>query len=328
VNSLLENHLEAPLHEYYGAAGALLSLSTNSALVLAAACGIFTPMAESPDATDATIRLWVDPSARSAPPWPAAHFRGLDHLVYAAFDSENTVLVDLRERLAIGRLSPAMAADRAYLRRVVFPTLFGIFTDVIAVAPLHCACVEHAGRGLLLTGASGSGKSTLSLALAQQGFGFLSDEWTYFSWREGRLLARSLPTFLKLLPDASRHFPELRPMQPAASLNGELAYEVEPESAFGVRRSACAEPRWMVFLERQDTPVFSLSRVTPRQAAAEFEEHIDYFTDHGLSAGKDLLLKTLEGLSGLFCLRLRYGGEPASVARALVQFLEENEGRL
>ena len=327
MNSLLENRVGALLHEYYGAAGAVLSVSTNSALVHAAARGIFTPMAEPSGATDATMRLWVDPSARSGPPWPPAHFRGLDHLVYAAFDSQNTVLVDLRERLAIGRLSAAMAADRAYLRRVVFPTLFGIFTDVIAVAPLHCACVEHAGQGLLLTGASGSGKSTLSLALAQQGFGFLSDEWTYFSWREGRLLARSLPTFLKLLPDALRHFPELMQMQPAVSLNGELAYEIEPESVFGVRRSACAEPKWLVFLERQDTPVFSLSQVTPRKAAAEFEEHVEYYVDHGLSEGRDLLVRTLEGLSRLSCWRLRHGREPASVAQALVQFLQEEDGR-
>jgi hypothetical protein len=327
VNVFPTNDMPAPLSAYYRVAGAVCSVSTNSELILAAAGDIFSPIAASSNAADASMRLWVDASARKGPPWPAAHFRGLDHLVYAAFDSENTVLVDLRERLAIGRISPAMAADRAYLCRVILPTLFGIFTDVISVAPLHCACLELAGRGLLLTGASGTGKSTLSLALARQGFGFLSDEWTYFSWREGRLLAWGLPTPLKLLPDASRHFPELTPMQPEVSLNGELSFEIEPESVFGVRRSACAEPKWLVFLERQDTSVFNLSRVTPPEASAEFEEHVDYFVDHGLAAGRELLVKTLERLSQLSCWRLQYGGQPESVARALAQFLEEKEGQ-
>jgi len=326
VDPFSEKRFIAPLIEYFNAAGSICSVSTNSESIHLAARDIFVPIPTVPPTVDADMLLWVDFSARSTPPWPAAHFRGLGHLVYAAFDLENTVLVDLRGRRAIGRFSPAMASDRGYLRRVVFPTLFGIFTDVISVAPLHCACVERRSRGLLLTGASGSGKSTLSLALAQRGLGFLSDEWTYFSWRGGSLMAWGLPTPLKLLPDACDFFPMLSSMQPAVSLNGELAYEIEPEVVFGIRRSAWAEPAWLVFLERQRSHGFNLARVSAKEAAAEFEEHVDYFTMHGLSEGRDLLVKTLRGLGALSCWRLRYGGEPDSVARDLVEFLEEKDG--
>ena len=326
LRSLFESSLIAPLHEYYHVAGAVCSLSTNSEFILGAARGSFTPMAESRVAADASMRLWVDPSARSGPPWPSAHFRGLNHLVFAAFDAENTVLVDLRKRRAVGRLSPAMSADRHYLRRVIFPTLFGIFTETIAVTPLHCACVERGGRGLLLTGASGSGKSTLSLALARNCFRFLSDEWTYFSWREGRLRAWGLSTPLKLLPDAYAHFPELATMQPTFTMNGELAYEIEPEEIFGVRRSRCAEPDCLILLERQDTPGFALSRLSPVEVAAEFEEDVDFFEAHRLLEGRDLLVRTVRGLGQISCWRLRYGGQPAQVARALVEFLESKDG--
>lgn len=326
LRNLFENRLVAPLHETYRVAGALLSVSTNSEFILAAARDSFTPVAEPQFATDVSLRLWVDPTARSAPPWPQAHFRGLDHLVFAAFDAENTALVDLNGRRAVGRLSPAMAADQAYLRRVVFPTLFGIFTYTIPVTPLHCACLERGGRGLLLTGPSGSGKSTLSLALAQNGFGFLSDEWTYFSWSDGRLLAWSLPTALKLLPPSTEHFPELAKMQTGISLNGELAYEVEPERVFGVRRSSCAEPDWLMLLERQDAPAFSVSRMSPAEVAAEFEDDAEFFARHGFLQGRDLLLKTVEGLGRVSCWRLRYGGKPAHVARALAEFVESGPG--
>lgn len=323
---LFEKGLVAPLHEYYRVAGAVCSLLTDSELILAAARDSFARVVEAHCVADASMCLSVDPSAQGKPPWPPAHFRGLNQLVFAAFDSENTVLVNLRQRRAVGRLSPAMAADRGYLRRVVFPTLFGIFTDTIPVTPLHCACVEQEGRGLLLTGASGSGKSTLSLALARNGFGFLSDEWTYFSWREGRLLAWGLSAPLKLLPDAAQHFPELAPLQPGVSLNGEKAYEIEPESVFGVRRSVCAQPEWLIFLERQDAPGFSFSRVSPVEAEAQFEEHVDYFVAHRLWEGRDLLVKTIQSLGRISCWRLRYGGQPAPVARALAEFLESEDG--
>lgn len=308
--------------EHFLAAGAVCRLETNSQLILAAARQSFVPIPSPPSTAEMSMRLSVDPAAGSRPPWPRPHFRGLDHLVVATFDSENTVLVDLRQRRALGRFSPAMAADRGYVRKAVLPTLFGIFTDTIRVTPLHCACVEQEGRGLLLTGASGSGKSTLSLALARNGFGFLSDEWTYFSWRDRRLLAWGLPAPLKLLPDAPRHFPELAPVQPGISLNGERAYEIEPESVFGVRRSVCAEPAWLVFLERQDAPEVSFRRASPVEAEAQFEEYVDYFAAHRFSEGRDLLVKTVQSLGRISCWRLRYGGQPAPVAQALAEFLE------
>ena len=321
LRSLFDNRVVVPLHEHYRVAGALCSVSTNSEVILAAARNSFTSVVQPPVAADARMQLWVDPSARTAQAWPHAHFRGLDHLVFAAFDAENTVLVDLRERRAVGRLSPAMAADGAYLSRVVFPTLFGIFTYSIPVTPLHCACLERGGRALLLTGPSGSGKSTLALALAQNGFGYLSDEWTYFSWQTGRLQAWSLPTPLKLLPSSAEHFPQLAHMQPEISQNGELAYEIEPQIAFGVRRSACAEPDWLILLERQDTPSFTISRLSPAELAAEFEDDAEFFASHGFSQGRDLLVKTVEGLGRIACWRLRYGGKPALVARALCEFV-------
>jgi hypothetical protein len=187
--------------------------------------------------------------------------------------------------------------------------------------------VEREGRGLLLTGASGSGKSTLSLAVARRGFGFISDEWTYFSWQGGRLLAWGLPTPLKLLPDSSAHFPELIHLRPQISLNGELAYEIEPESVFGIRRTSSVEPHWLILLERQVRPRFTLTRLSQPEAAAEFQEHADYFADHGLSEGRELLVKTVGRLGQLSCWRLQYGGRPADVARNLAEFLDQDDGR-
>jgi hypothetical protein len=319
--NLFEGTDGARWHEYYCAAGALCCVSTDSEAILAAARESFIPVAAPQSREDLGLHLWVDPTAQGRPPWPPAYFRGLSHLVFGAFDAENTVLVDLRQRRAIGRFSPAMAADREYLRRVIFPALFGILSQTVGVTPLHCACLERGGRGLLLAGNSGSGKSTLSVALAQEGFAFVCDDWTYFSRRDGRLAAWGVSPFLKLLPEAVEHFPELMPLRPEVSQNGELAYEVQPAQVFGVRTSASVEPHWLIFLDRHGTPGLSLSEVSSAEAAARLEEDLEDLPG-AVSGSRDLLLETIRILAQRGCWLLRYGGAPRTVARTLADFLE------
>src|SRR6516162_6418737 len=181
---LLREAPPTPLGERFSAAGVTLAIATNSECILEAARKTFEPPAEPSVAAQVIMRLWVDSAARASPPWPSPYFRGLDHLVFAAFDFENAFLVDLGRRRVIGTFSPAMAADLTYWNRVVFPALFGIVSPSVGITALHCACIARNGNALLLAGTSGSGKSTLSLALAQKGFNFLSDDWTYFS-RQG-----------------------------------------------------------------------------------------------------------------------------------------------
>lgn len=309
-----------PLREYYRAAGAVCAISTNCETILETAREVFPPMAEPHSRADVTMSFWVDNAACGFPPWPCAYFRGLSHLVFAAFDSENAVLVDLLAHRMIGRFSPAMAGDRTYWKTVILPTLFGIVSEAIGVTALHCACVAENGEALVLAGESGAGKSTLSLALAQRGFTFLSDDWTYFSRLDGRLLAWGLSSPLKLMPDAVEHFPDLVSRDPTISSNGEVAYEVDPELAFGVKRSACAEPRWLVFLERQEDAALSLTEMSPLDAAARLEEDLEVLPA-AAAGGRDFLVTTIRTLVQRPCWLLRYGGTPQAVAQALSQYL-------
>jgi hypothetical protein len=311
----------APLREYYRAAGALCVIETDCETILATAREVFTPVTDQLPA-DIRMRFWVERIAGRSPPWPGAYFRGLNHLVFAAFDSDNAVLVDLQERRVIGRFSAAMAGDRSYWKSVIFPTLFGIVSGTIGVTALHCACVAHNGRALLLAGESGSGKSTLSLALARSGFAFLSDDWTYFSRRDDRLLAWGLTSPLKLLPDAVKHFPDLMSRDPVITSNGELAYEVDP-AALGVERSACAEPSWIVFLERREGAGLSLDEMSPVDAAARFEGDLEVLPAPA-TAVRGFLVKTISTLVQRPCWWMRYDQAPQAVARALSQFLKDD----
>ena len=322
MGDFLKARAQTPLHGFYWVAGASCDLATNSESILEAARQSFAELSPRPSAVDFSLRFWVDPLARSGPPWPKPYYRGLDHLVFAGFDSENSLLLDLGKRRAFGRLSPALGADQAYWRTVIFPNLLTLLGPAIGVTELHCACVARDGGGILLCGGAGSGKSTLAFALARHGFSFLSDDWTCLSLRDGQPRAWGLATRLKLLSDAVEFFPELKDFDVGTSRNGERAYELEPDAQLGVPRSRSCEPRCLFILERQAVPEFNLTRMSAAEAAARLEGDL-------LAERVDLLrpqLRIIESLVDRGCWLLRYGGAPQDVAQGLSRFCQSLTG--
>lgn len=309
---------ETPLQESILLAGAACEISTNSGALLDWARESFPLIENEPPLPDLHLRLWVDPAAQGRPGSEMPYLRGLDHLVFAGFDAQNALLIDLRGRRAIGRFSPQTAADRPYWKRMIFPLLLGVIGGSVGVTALHCGCVARNGHGLILAGDSGAGKSTLTLALAQRGFAFLADEWTYFSRRDGQLLAWGLSNPLKLLPDAAAFFPELAALEPAVAMNGERAFEVDPTQVFGVRRVPRCEPRWLVLLEREACAGFKLTEIPREEAAARFEEGLLAEDPAAMNSQRE----TIRSLLGVQCALLRYGGNPHTIAGAIEHFCE------
>jgi hypothetical protein len=310
-----------PLIESYVMAGVLGSIASNSEHILAAARGCFGAVETPPGEPRLHLRFCVDPKGSTAPPWPKPYFRGLDHLVYGAFEPQSSVLMDLRRLRAIGRFSPAMAADHAYWQMVVFPSVITVLGAAAGITPLHCACVVRNDAGLVLAGLSGAGKSTLSFALTRMGFDFLSEDWTYFSQRNGELVAWGLPTQVKLLPDVASFFAELRDSEPVVTLNGERAYVVDLGSNGGRPRRRFCRPRKVLFLERKEAPMFRLSRMRTSEVVARLERDLLKQTPE-----VDRLQRaTVAALAERECWRLEFGGPPGATASALTYFCDFGE---
>ena len=307
-----------PLCEHYTAAGALCSFSTNCESLLEAARESFLPVEAPAASVDFSVRFWVDLNNSARPPWPKPYARGLNHLVFAGFDSESSMLANLRDRRVIGRFSAGIAADRTYWKTVIFPILATLVSASVGVAELHCSCVAKQQSGLLLVGPGRSGKSTLAVALAKAGFGFLSDDRTFCSWRKGKLLAWGLATTLKLRRDSGRFFSELQGEEPTDVQNGEPCFRFEPGSGLGLERVRCCEPRWLVFLKRSESPTFCLTRMSSEEAAARLQE--DLLAELPDAAAKQM--EVVAKLAELPCLLLQYGGRPHDVARELALHLE------
>jgi hypothetical protein len=307
-----------PLCEFYTTAGAVCSLTTNCEPLLEAARESFLPVEEPIGSVDFSVRFWVDYTNSAPQPWPKPRVRGLDHLVFAGFDSGSSMLADLRGRRVIGRFSAPIGNDRSYWKTVVFPVLLTITSASVGIVELHCSSVAKQQKGLLMVGAGRSGKSTLAVALAQEGFGFLSDDRTFCSWQKDKLSAWGLATTLKLRSDAGKHFRELQAAQPKSLPSGEWGFRLEPELALGLECVRRCEPRLLVFLERSQNPGFSLTDLSSEQARARLEEDLMAEFPDATAAQMEVIGKLAE----LNCCLLQYGGQPQIVAKKLAQHFE------
>ncbi|MBZ5514402.1 MAG: hypothetical protein LAN62_06095 [Acidobacteriia bacterium] len=309
----LRKDAQTPISRAFHVAGVRLFIETNSETILESAHEAFASSTPAMAGRGAKLRLWVDPSGNSGPPWPKPYFRGLSHLIFGGFDSQNSFLIDLRTGTVLGRFSPKMAADRSMWKTVIFPVIFSALAPSLDLAVLHCGCVGADGGGLLLAGESGQGKSTLAVALAQVGFRFLSDDRTVLSLTSEGLTAWSVLPGLKLRPDARSHFDGLADLQPAPLWGGEEAYRVDAREELNVHTTPRCEPRWLIFLERQPIPEFTLRRISAPEAAARMEAGLPQEIPAALAQQR----RTIAALVQRDCWVLRHGGDPHAVARAL-----------
>lgn len=249
------------------------------------------------------------------------HFRGFGPFVFATYGPKNRISFNLLDREVIGSLSSATVEDEDLCRRTILPVLVGVMSSSLAMVALHSACLVHGDFGVLLSGHSGVGKSTLSAALARKGLAFLSDDWTYLSEIEGHLHAWGMPVPIKLLPDSEQFFPELRKYPLTQSLNGEIAYEIDPEIALGWQRSLHCVPKCFLLLERSSTPGTKFERIG-------IDEIIPYVVD-GLEELPEILthlrvpqIDLVRKLENCELYRMRFHGSPDYVADEVLGFCQ------
>jgi hypothetical protein len=311
--------VKTPLRANYLAAGIDLGIETNLAAILGIAQDSFEQtFAALGKKEDILLRLWVDEESSADDRRTKAYFRGLGHLVFAGFDEKNSLLINLRDRSAAGRFTPGLANDAQFWRTILFPSVLTILGPTVGLTPLHCACVSWNGSGLLLAGESGSGKSTLALALAQAGFDFLSDDRTLIGDRNGRILAWALSPEMRHSAGAVAHFPALKEIDHYQIWKGEPVFRFDPVKTFGLRRAELCEPRWIIFLERQSEPAFTLEEIDPEEAVRRLKK--DLHRQALTTAEREW--RTIDLLSRKECRMLRYGGDPHTVAGALRCLIE------
>jgi hypothetical protein len=316
TRDFIRKDAETRLCERYMVAGTIFSFSTNCDQLLKAARDSFLPVKQPLVSVDFSVRFWVDPADPAQAPWPKPYVRGRDHLVFAGFDTGSSMLADLRTRRVMGRFSPAMAADTTYWRTVIFPMLLSVLAGSVGLVELHASCVAKDQRGLLLVGPSRSGKSTLAMALIEAGFRLLSDDRTFCSLKHDKLLAFGMPRPLKLRREAATWFEGFRDREPVDVQDGELVFHCEPNLRFGHECFPECEPRLLVFLDRQQSSGFCMTRMNRSEARSRIEQ--DLLAEAPEAVQKQT--ETIDELLALPCWRLKYGGRPQVIAERLARY--------
>ena len=304
----------------FSIAGSQCLLSTNSYNILRQAIPWQAP-GKRDDSPSFQMDIIEDSSLESIT-GKLPHFRGVRHLVFAMLEPRSFLSYDLLRRRVLGVLSPAAVHDRTFWNAQLLPITIGVIGTTLGVAPLHCACLDRNGRGLLLAGPSGAGKSTLSAALAQRGFALVSDDWTYLSQRQSMITAHGLAAPIKLLPNSIQYFSELAKCVPKKTMNGEIAYEVDPARIFRSAVKASSRPKWILFLERSALPGCRFVPCRSEHVTEFFEDNAERLPEE-LPAAKSARSTLIASLSTCQSWLLRTGDAPHQTAEAIDRFLAE-----
>jgi hypothetical protein len=324
----LINRAVLPLHADLLIAGAHCALASNSEEILAATSRWHCSSRPRSNRTF-DLELLLDrslPCDRDVK--MQTHFRGMHHLVFATIGSHELFTFDLARRRVIGAVSQTSATDANFWNRHWLPITIGVMGTTVGVTPLHSACLDHNGRGLLLAGNSGAGKSTLTVALARAGFSLISDDWTYISRDAAAadsptLTAHGLNAPIKLLPDAVRHFPELGTRAPKMWFNGELAFELTPEEICGAPAQSTARPHWLLLLERTAQPGCDFSPLSADEARFFFESNAERLPPQ-LPETSAARSATIAAVATCSAWHIRSGDSPQATAESIRHFCERN----
>lgn len=301
-------------------AGSVCELSTNSQ-VLGDTLHASSSVTHETCGSAFTMHIFVNESGSIV---GQPHFRGLHHIVIASFGNSNVFVFDLLRRTVSATVSKVVAEDIQFWSEKMLPITLGVLGAAIGLMPMHCACLAWEGSGLLVAGVSGAGKSTLSVALAQYGFDYISDDWTYISEKRGRLVAHGTSAPVKLLPDAVQHFRALSDRTLQTSMNGELAYEVDAAGTFGAHVVHDCEPRWLMFLERTTKPGSEFIPMSEGQARAYLESNVETLPAQ-LDQATEERAKIIARIASLPCWRFQYGGPPEFAAGQLLEFVDRKK---
>jgi HPr Serine kinase C-terminal domain len=239
--------MDLPFQRAYYPYGFRLNLASNSREVLDAAqenWGAYEPQY---DDRPLTVRVLVKPGSELSP--PPVHC-SQNHLYSMVASRRNYALIDFDGLFAYASVTERTIADHAWFRWFYLDAIAGTSLAQRHMIPMHAACVERNGIGVLLCGVSGMGKSTLAYACSRAGWTFIADDASILPQNHAGCTVTGKPHQARLRDDAPRLFPEFEGYATRARPTGKLSIEVPIASLPGIRTAVRSEAGLLVFLDR------------------------------------------------------------------------------
>jgi hypothetical protein len=300
---------EMPLTAVYYPLGFPLELSTNSGDVLEAAeesWGSFTQQFSTP-AFQLKVGV-LDGAATECPATPT--FRAQRNLIVGAAGHDNFWVSDVVQGFSFAWLTRAVVSHRSYLR---YHFLEATALSHIAnrhTAPIHAACVELDGRGVLLCGESGAGKSSLSFACARAGWTYITDDASYLlNGRSDRQVVGNC-NLVRLRPSATVLFAGMADEPLTQREGGKPSIELVTSAVPGIKRSVLSSVDHIVFLNRRDANIQELTRVSKNEARRYMHQNL-----HGMEELRMSQIASVESLLNAEMHEIRYRDLNSAVDR-------------
>jgi hypothetical protein len=246
------SQIEKPLRETFYPFGFPLQIETNSEEVLICAAASWQGFVKLFDTKPIRFRIFVTSSRSSeCPPTPVSRVQ--QHLLSNVADSENFCTIDVSQGFVTMWLTEAAVANRGYIRYFFLESPAMAVLSASNATPIHAACVEHEGCGILLCGDSGAGKSSLSYACARAGWTYITDDASFLvNNRTDRLVVGNCNQ-ARFRPSAVELFSELTGKEIVQrSEVGKPSIELNIQPVRGITVSFTSHINHIVFLNRRN----------------------------------------------------------------------------
>lgn len=301
--------VDMPLVKTFHPLGLTMEIATNAPEVLEASeesWGMFQKRFEVPPLQ---LRLGVL-DVKSKPRFQPPVCTGYGSVITNIVDEHNFVSINHDTGSSYGWATKAVVADRSYFRYCFVENSFWLMAVPIYLTPIHAACLNYNGSGVLLCGDSGSGKSSLAYACARSGWAFVTDDGSHLVRGGIGNTVIGNPYQIRLRPPAKELFPELKALPIGRRLTGKLSIEVATATRPDIVKSFESPVDFIVFLRRRKGPA-QLQSYSEEAALKWFEKEICY-ASHEIRAAQRASLRRLVGAN---IFELRYSDFDDAIAR-------------
>jgi hypothetical protein len=211
----------APSARWYAVHGVWVRVTSTSAALAEAVCGLLAPFAAPDRVRGARAAVTVRLTERESPALPAGRADWFTYPPlrcttdgrhgYTEYDGHYVARLTLSSGVISVWAPPVLGLEAWMLSHAVVMPLLAEALRGHGLASLHAAALCEGGRAVLLPGESRSGKSTLTLALLRGGFSLLSDDAPFARREAGGVVVSAFAEPINVTRATSGFFAELAP---------------------------------------------------------------------------------------------------------------------
>jgi HPr Serine kinase C-terminal domain len=303
---LLRN-VDLPLRRVYHPLGFSIEVITNSDEVVVAAEESWGRLRRAFSEPALQLRIVLGEGRSGLCP-TAPVYRAQRNLLSIVADSRNFAVCDRDQGFAFAWVDGDAIEHPSYLRYHFLEPLALSMLSSSYVVPLHAACVELAGKGVLLCGNSGAGKSSLAFACARAGWKYISDDASYLVRKgSGRVVAGNSHQ-VRLRPSAGELFPDVKGFSPTPRTAGKPSIEIPTALLPYVTTASHSTVEYIIFLNRIESSAPELAPF-PKDVAMQWASQSPAATGDS----DEVQAASLRTLLNAQLLELRYSGLEGAV---------------